>query len=181
MGWEWGSHLLQGRVPAPVTPLGQEWGVSPPLEGCPGRAAPAGVGRGVQLPPTPSAPGSGSQAGSGRGGPPRAAPERPGGNSGPGPRALGGKGGERGPLSNPLHPSPSPISGPHLAGPRSSTALPAATPPPQLFSDTCWGAKTGSGHPKCHSRPFGQLMHPSQCPHHPRVPAGLRGTAHCGI
>lgn len=73
--------------------------------------------------------------------------------------------------SIPLHP---PSQCPHLAGPRSSASLPAATPPPQLFSGRCWGAKAGVQRtPKCHSRPFGRLMHPPQCPHHPMVPGGL--------
>lgn len=164
-------------------PGGTGMGVSPPLEGRPGTAAPAGVGRGVQLPPTPAAPGSGSQAGSGHGDPPGAAPERPGGSSGPGPRALGGQGGEGGPLSSPLHPFPSPI----LVPPPCRTTeqrFPASsdTTSTAFLRQVLGGQRRGFRHPKMHSHPFEWLMHPPQCPHHLTVsPGGLGGAFHHGI
>lgn len=179
MGW---PHLLPSRVPTPVTLLGWEWGVSPPLEGCPGRAAPAGAGRGVQLPPTPAAPGSGSQAGSGRGGPPGAAPERPGGSSGPGPRALGGQGGEGGPLSSPLHPSPSPIPVPPPCR-TTEQRFPASsdTTSTAFLRQVLGGKSRGSAHPKMSQSPIRAAHAPTTMPPSPHGARWAGGTSHCWI
>lgn len=139
-GTEW-SHLLPGRVPTPGTPVGQERGSHLLSRGVPAQQ-PQPAWEGVSsCHPLPLHQALEARQGAGMGIPQELHQRGQEAVQVPVRGLWGDKAVRGGPFPAPSILFQPPSWCPHLAGPRSSASLPAATPPPRLFSGRCWGGQ----------------------------------------